>query len=181
MNGTSGDHPALNRRLLLTGGLLALAGCNETPVSVPSDVALPPLSGLTNASGAPLPGVATASFSNRTTLLSFWGTWCPYCRSEWDALQQLSADRRFRLVGVAVRDSAETVRAYVTQNGNPYSALSADPEGQFARIFRQRGVPAKFLIGPDLSIAEHVVGPVSQEPVMRKITLAVQRLSTARS
>lgn len=166
----------IGRRALLVGGMLTMAGCREQSVNIPTNVTLPAIPGLQSSTGWAIPGVSTSDFSTGITILSFWATWCGYCRMESEAMMELSADRRIRLFGVAVNDSADTLRAYLRDNGNPYKAISIDNTNTMSRIFRQRGVPTKFLIGPDRKIVGRYVGPVSDANLMHTIKTAVNNL-----
>lgn len=164
-----------SRRSLLFGTAGLLAGCT-TPDSLP-DVALPPLAGLRTAAGWPLPGIETAAFRGRVTLLNVWASWCPYCRGEHELLKSLAGQNV--LAGLVHNDTAEKVRDYLAKAGNPYAALSIDAQSALYAPLRQRGVPHTYVIGRNLEIVAKVPGALTAESIAGVIRPAIARARSA--
>jgi thiol-disulfide isomerase/thioredoxin len=71
-----------------------------------------------------------APLSGTVTLLQFWVTWCPCCRrdqSAVDNIERVFADKRLMVLAVDVGESETTVRTY--PQGNPRSCRVVVNEG----------------------------------------------------
>lgn len=105
------------------------------------------------------------------TLVNVWGTWCGPCRVEHPYLMELSArERGVRLVGVNYLDNADSARAFLEAEGDPFRFTMLDPSGRFGRLLDIPGAPETFLLDADGVIRYRHVG-VLDERVWRN-TLA---------
>lgn len=129
---------------------------------LPAD-ALAPLAG-----GAPI-GMKVAAPPG--SLVNFFASWCAPCREEHPVLLALRA-QGVRIVGVAYKDKPENIQALLAQNGNPYAAVLADPQGHAGLDFGVSGVPETFLVGADGRIAAKVALPLT--PASAEALLAHQ-------
>jgi len=109
--------------------------------------------------GADLPGLDSAAFAGKVTLVNVWASWCAPCRIEHPLLMQLAADDRFAIVGINYKDSPENARRFLGELGNPYDAVGVDGNGRAAIDWGVYGVPETFLVGKDGRIAFKHVGP----------------------
>jgi cytochrome c biogenesis protein CcmG, thiol:disulfide interchange protein DsbE len=168
--------PAFRRRLLIALpllGFMALAALffrgleSGDPSRLPSaligrpapNLSLPALEGLMH-ENAQVPGLDPANFQGRVTLVNVWASWCIPCRSEHPQLERLAADRRFQLVGINYKDSAENARRFLGRYGNPFVAVGVDTGGRVAIEWGVYGVPETFLVGRDGRILYKHVGPI---------------------
>jgi len=168
--------PAFRRRLLIALpllGFMALAALffrgleSGDPSRLPSaligrpapNLSLPALEGLMH-ENAQVPGLDPANFQGRVTLVNVWASWCIPCRSEHPQLERLAADRRFQLVGINYKDSAENARRFLGRYGNPFVAVGVDTGGRAAIEWGVYGVPETFLVGRDGRILYKHVGPI---------------------
>ena len=127
---------------------------------------LPPLDGLRDGAGRPVPGLSgTELKAGRVTVVNVWASWCAPCRIEHPVLMELSRDPAIRLVGIDYKDKAENARRFLGNFGNPFSAVGADETGRTAIDFGVYGVPETFVIGPDGVIRHKHVGPLTPEAV----------------
>lgn len=124
---------------------------------------LPPLEGLTNADGTPVPGLARADLGNgRITVVNVWASWCAPCRLEHPLLLRLSQLGRARLVGIAYKDDPDNARGFLNDLGNPFAAIGMDRPGRAAIDWGVYGVPETFIIGKDGRIAYKHIGPLTE-------------------
>ncbi|MCJ2080494.1 DsbE family thiol:disulfide interchange protein [Methylobacterium sp. J-090] len=113
--------------------------------------------------GASLPGLSSADLKGRVTLVNFWASWCAPCQIEHPQLMRLAREPGLRLVGIAYKDAPENARRFLSRNGVPFQAVGMDATGRTAIDFGVYGVPESFIIGPDGTIRDKLVGIVTPE------------------
>jgi thiol-disulfide isomerase/thioredoxin len=101
-----------------------------------------------------------ADYRGKVVILSFWASWCPYCRKLVPALVGLQGQyygEGLRVVGIAVRDQKEAVRSYCQRvNVNyPVAMGDADTRELYGGI---SGLPTTVLIGRDGRIYRRFTG-----------------------
>lgn len=103
-------------------------------------------------------GVPLSRFKGKVVVLTFWATWCGYCRMEMPSIQKLyEAVGSDQIVFLMVSSEGERpVRDYVakTKFTLPFYLHS----GNLPALFRTQGVPATFIIDKTGAIARREVG-----------------------
>lgn len=121
---------------------------------------------------------ALSDYRGGVVLLDFWATWCDTCRSELPSLKALNAkfqDEDFRLVAPSVDDAnPREVAAFAAAHALPYQVLLADYPT--LRRYRVSGLPAKFLIGRDGTVAARYIGPSDPARLEKDIEKLIQGL-----
>jgi cytochrome c biogenesis protein CcmG/thiol:disulfide interchange protein DsbE len=145
----------------------ALIG-RPAPVTV-----LPPLEGLDR------PGIDTADFAGKVTLVNIWASWCVPCREEHPILEKLATDKRIHLVGINYKDQAANARAFLGQMGNPYAAVGVDEKGRGSIDWGVYGVPETFLVGRDGKIRFKFVGPLSEQSLATGLMPEIEKALAA--
>jgi thiol-disulfide isomerase/thioredoxin len=91
--------------------------------------------------GKPL---SLAQFKGKVVVLNFWASWCPPCRAEAPALQQVSGDTKslgVQFVGVDIRENGPSDgRNFVATHGIDYPSF-VDQSARIALEFRGTGIP----------------------------------------
>lgn len=123
---------------------------------------LPPVADLT-ADGKPVPGLSTADFRGKVTLVNFYASWCAPCQIEHPMLMRMAREPDIRVVGIDYKDTPEAGRRFLARNGVPYAAVGSDTTGRVGIDFGVYGVPESFVIGPDGTIRDKLVGIVTPE------------------
>ena len=105
-------------------------------------------------------------------VINFWATWCPPCRQELPALQ--SAYQRFRdkgviLVGVDLKENAETIQNFTTQFGLTYPLL-LDRDGAVSERYQVRGIPTTVIVDADGVVRARHVGPLTEDKFAEYVT-----------
>ncbi len=106
----------------------------------------------------------------KVVLLDFWASWCQPCRDEAPALAQVYREYRERdveFVGVNLWDNPGDAELFLQQQGHQYPN-GIDAEGKIAISYGVRGIPEKFFIGRDGSIARKFTGPMTPD-LLRQI------------
>jgi cytochrome c biogenesis protein CcmG, thiol:disulfide interchange protein DsbE len=147
--------------------------------SAPQTV-LPPLDGLTDAAGRPVPGLDLTGFGDgRPVLVNVFASWCVPCRDEHPLLMDLSEDGRLSIVAINYKDQPENARAFLAQLGNPFDALGVDPKGSATIDWGVYGVPESFLVSASGEIVYKQTGPFTAESVRTGLLPALDRLAPA--
>ncbi|WP_294641554.1 DsbE family thiol:disulfide interchange protein [uncultured Aureimonas sp.] len=140
---------------------------------------LPPLEGLTTASGAPAPGLDLVPGDGRVRLVNVFASWCVPCRQEHPALMALSQDPRFEVVAINYKDKPENALAFLSDLGNPFDALGTDEAGRSTIDWGVYGVPETFLVGPDGTILWKQTGPLTPQSVEGGLMPALAKIAPA--
>jgi len=135
---------------------------------------LPPLAGLER-DGNAVPGLSNANFEGQVTLVNVWASWCIPCREEVAYLEQLSKDKRIKLVGINYKDAAADARRFLSRFGNPFVASGVDSNGRTSIDWGVYGVPENFLIGRDGHIAYKLVGPLTAENLVKELMPEIEK------
>jgi cytochrome c biogenesis protein CcmG/thiol:disulfide interchange protein DsbE len=155
--------------LLLAALFLVRLGAGD-PSRVPSALIghnapktdLPAIAGLQK-DGTAVPGLASATFAGKVTLVNVWASWCVPCHDEAPLLMQLATDKRIQLVGINYKDQADNARRFLNRYGNPFAVVGADANGRAAIDWGVYGVPETFVVGRDGRIVYKLIGPITAE------------------
>jgi cytochrome c biogenesis protein CcmG, thiol:disulfide interchange protein DsbE len=135
---------------------------------------LPPLPGLER-DGKAVPGLNSAEFQGRVTVLNVWASWCVPCREEAELLMTVAADPRVRVVGMNYKDQPDNARRFLGRYGNPFAANGTDGNGRAAIEWGVYGVPETFVIGRDGRIAYKLIGPVTPDNLKTALQPAIEK------
>lgn len=167
--------------LALSGVFLAQLLSGRDNSTVPSaligqaapQTPLPPLEGVD------LPGFDPAQLAGKVTLVNVWASWCVPCRQEHPVLMELSRQGRIEIVGMNYKDKPDNARRFLSELGNPYTALGVDQSGRSAIEWGVYGIPETFLIGKDGDIAWKHVGPFDPQNVATTLLPEIEKALAA--
>jgi len=119
----------------------------------------------------------TADLGGKVSVLTFWATWCPACRSELGDLEELQheytgRDVQFLAVnleggGLSPEQLVARVQGFVQARG--MTLPTALDDGRAARSFRVGPIPHTLVVGPD-GVVRHVhQGRVLSETLREEI------------
>jgi len=126
------------------------------------------------------PGQRLSDLRGKVALVSFWATWCPYCRHEMPAMQNFYHDNQaegFEIVAYSLDKTQTEVDAYMREEGYTFLAPLASSEvttgfGDVSRI------PLSFIIDRDGIVRHKIAGQVHPGRLEDLIT-PLLRASTA--
>lgn len=176
--------------LLVFAGLAALFYArlqDDDPSRIPSVLLdkpapateLPPLDGLSK-DGAPVPGLASADFQGKVTLVNVWASWCAPCREEHPQLLKLASEPGIRLVGINYKDDPENARRFLGALGLPYAAVGVDANGRTAIDWGVYGVPETFIVDRKGVIRYKHIGPISAAGLEQTLLPRVRAIAAER-
>jgi thiol-disulfide isomerase/thioredoxin len=120
----------------------------------------------------PAEQVSLAAYKGQVVLLDFWATWCPPCRSELPALNQLYSDLKqngFTIVGMTVDNGSAEQVAEAVRRFNlsyPVGLAGEDVQQAYGGI---RAVPTKFLLDKKGAVAKQYLGVVPEKQLRADI------------
>ena len=137
---------------------------------------LPALPGITDATGAPLPGLSSADLKTPgIKMVNFFASWCVSCRQEHPFLMELAKRGDMPLYGIAYKDAPEKTLAWLADLGNPYARIGVDRKGRTGIDFGVYGIPETFFIDDRGVIIYKFTGPLSPEAWERQVKPALQQ------
>ena len=113
---------------------------------------------------------ALPSSPPRATLIQFWATWCPHCRSDLPLVQNLYNryhDKGLRVLGLSIDQDPAKLRPFVKQRQMSYPIISVVEQAQktgvdLAELYQAEGVPAYFLVDTQGRIRRTFTGSVTE-------------------
>jgi thiol-disulfide isomerase/thioredoxin len=101
-------------------------------------------------------------YRGKVVLINFWATWCPPCRREMPALEQLYSnlgDQAFAVLAINQWEDADHVFAYMGDlNVFPSFPILFDPESRVSAEFGVKGLPTSFLLDKQGRVVFRAVG-----------------------
>jgi cytochrome c biogenesis protein CcmG/thiol:disulfide interchange protein DsbE len=120
--------------------------------------------------------LSTAELKGKVWLLNVWASWCVSCRVEHPLLLQLAKAGIVPVYGLDYKDKPDDARAWLAQNGDPYTASIVDRDGRVGIDYGVYGVPETFVIDRSGIVRYKQIGPLSVESLQEKILPLVREL-----
>ncbi|MBV9575779.1 MAG: DsbE family thiol:disulfide interchange protein, partial [Gammaproteobacteria bacterium] len=99
----------------------------------------------------------------RVSLVNVWATWCYACNLEHAMLMKIRNQYHVPLYGIAYKDNANDVSAWLAKKGNPYIMTGNDNTGDVAIDLGVYGTPETFVISPQGRIIYRHIGSIDQK------------------
>ncbi len=121
-----------------------------------------PLVGLKE-NGQQFPAISKELISGKVVLVNVWASWCVPCRSEHPVLMKLAEIKpEVLLVGINYKDKNANALRFLGGLGNPYAAVSIDPNGAASIDWGVYGIPETFILDKTGTIIYKYVGPIGE-------------------
>lgn len=134
-----------------------LTGRDPSPASFTSPERPVPDREVTTLEGEPF---SLPSLKGRPYLVNIWASWCTPCRVEHPFLVEMSK-QNVEIVGVLYEDpDLPAATGILEREGNPFSKIVLDPQGDFGLDVGISGVPETFLVNADGMIIKTMRGPI---------------------
>ena len=155
------------------------------PAVAPAIGEIPPQVLGTDRNGDP---VDLATLRGKVVVVTFWASWCGYCRKELPALNAMQAaagPEYFRVVAVNVQDGNDEYRAMIRKMPGYALTFARDRSGNIAESYGVKSYPNLWVIDPEGRVAgrhigygEDSFGEIVDE-ISRVVQIEVERLHAA--
>lgn len=99
-----------------------------------------------------------SEYQGKTVVLSFWGSWCPYCIEEFPVMDQIQQDfSDVEVLLVNCGEDAKTVQSFADQYGTRVSWV-LDQEFAAQRAYPTDGIPYTVVIDPEGNVTGVMAG-----------------------
>jgi len=114
-----------------------------------------------------------ADYKGKVVLVNFWATWCEPCRAEMPSIERLKsslAGKPFAVLGVNLAEPLSRIEKFTAALPLSFPLLR-DRDGDVAKAWRAKVLPASFLVGRDGRIRYYVYGELdwAAEPVRARV------------
>ncbi|MCZ6717092.1 MAG: DsbE family thiol:disulfide interchange protein [Gammaproteobacteria bacterium] len=123
--------------------------------------------------------LGTEKLLGQVYLLNIWGTWCPACLTEHDALLEIQRQNIVPIYGFNWKDDPHLARQWLAQLGNPYVASMVDTEGRVGIDWGVYGAPETFLVDQNGTIIHKLIAAMTMEIWHEDFLPLIQQLNAA--
>lgn len=112
--------------------------------------------------------VALENFKGKVVVLNFWASWCPPCRAEMAALNQVKSDYEGRDVVVLAINQMEPEQTAVgfVQEQHLEFVVGLDTDGHVTELYRVSALPTTYFIDKTGIIRDIVYGGPMTRPLV---------------
>ncbi|MBI2134708.1 TlpA family protein disulfide reductase [Candidatus Woesearchaeota archaeon] len=111
-----------------------------------------------------------SSFRNKkAVVVNFWATWCPPCREEMPAFEEIFQENMDNLVilGVNLQESREAIKGFLEDIPVTYPLL-LDPNKEVKELYNVFTQPVTYFIDKDGIIVDKKFGPLTEKEIKEK-------------
>ncbi len=109
-------------------------------------------------------------------LLNVWASWCVTCKQEHPVLMDLARQNIVPIYGLDYKDEPEAGKAWLREDGDPYTLSVSDRDGRVGIDYGVYGVPETYLIDKQGVIRYKQIGAVTRQSLQEKILPLVREL-----
>ena len=114
--------------------------------------------------------VQLSSFrGNKSVVVNFWATWCPPCREEMPAFEEIFAMNRDKLeiLGVNLQESERAINNFVKDIPVTFTLL-LDPNSEIKKLYNVFTQPVTYFINKEGLIVDKKFGPLTSKEMEDK-------------
>jgi cytochrome c biogenesis protein CcmG/thiol:disulfide interchange protein DsbE len=118
--------------------------------------------------------ISNVALKGRWSVVNVWGSWCPECRVEHEALLAIKAQNQVPIIGIDWKDDDSAALSWLSQLGNPYERVAADRDGRAAIDWGVYGAPETFLVNPAGIVVYKHIGAMTLDVWQKQFLTRVQ-------
>lgn len=116
--------------------------------------------------------VSLEDYEGKVVFLSFWTTWCTYCKQQMPDVQRVHEEMDdVVVIAVNVNESKEQAEKYMEEGGYTFEVV-LDTTGEVAQNYLVSGFPTSYTIKEDGSISHFFGGMLTSDAMDEMIDLA---------
>jgi peroxiredoxin len=100
------------------------------------------------------------SLKGKVVFLNFWATWCPSCKLEMPAMEELHKEfggRGLVILAVNFQEGPEEVREFLTQHRLTFTTL-LDRNSEVFHLYQAWSLPTTYVINRNGEIVDKIIG-----------------------
>lgn len=107
-------------------------------------------------------------------LVNYWASWCAPCRAEHPSLEALAAEG-IAIYGVNYKDQLANADQFLSELGDPFTAVGRDEKGRMAIDWGLYGVPETYVIDGEGQVILRWAGPITQRVIDSTLRPAMEK------
>ena len=116
-------------------------------------------------------GLDSDDLKGKYVLINFFASWCTPCKAEHHLFFEIKKENPdLFILGFSHKDDPNNTKKYLKDDGNPYSFVGLDQDGNIAFEFGVFGLPETFIINSKGKIIFKHTGPLTREIINNEIT-----------
>jgi peroxiredoxin len=121
--------------------------------------------------------ITLSELHGNPVVLNLWASWCPPCRSEMPAIQEVYEANRERglmvlAVNMTAQDSRSAAEAFVREFNLTFP-VPLDTTGTVGHLYQMRALPSTFFINEDGVIEQVIIGGPMSEATLQSAVEAL--------
>ena len=105
----------------------------------------------------------TDLFSDNTSLVNVWASWCVTCRQEHQMMMKIANNKDLQLIGINYKDTRADGEKYLEVMGNPFDVIVFDPSGKIGLDLGVYATPETFLVNQQGVILYKHIGAIDSK------------------
>lgn len=93
-------------------------------------------------------------FRGKKVLLSFWASWCPYCKKEMESLKLVSDQvdkEEVEIISINFKEDKDKIKRFMEENKYDFLTL-LDLKGEITKLYNIKGIPTMIFIDEEGNI-----------------------------
>ena len=118
------------------------------------------------------PTLPDISYSEKPTLVYFWGSWCPVCKTTSPFVSSLATEADYNIISVALSSGSDNeIERYLKKHNYQFKAIN-DDDGQISESWGVAVTPSIFIINQAGEISHTSTGMTSLWGMRLRLWLA---------
>lgn len=112
--------------------------------------------------------ISLKELNDKPTILVFWATWCPHCRTELPIVEKIYKDlhpKGANFIGVSLDDSTATAKKFVQSNHISFPIAVAGSKSNLLGSYSITGIPMVFVIDKGSIVKARYAGKVTESTI----------------